>query len=62
MLKHASAWTVVQRPGGILEWTSPTGKVHADIPISTVMFKPDPDWNDWLAAADADPGADPPPF
>lgn len=39
-LKHASAWTVVQKAGGILEWTSPTGRVYPDIPTSRVMFQP----------------------
>lgn len=38
-LKHESAWTVVQKRGGVLEWTSPTGKVYPDIPTSRVMFK-----------------------
>lgn len=40
-LKHATAWTVKQRPGGVLEWTSPTGRVHPDIPTG-VAFEPDP--------------------
>lgn len=41
-LKHESAWTVVQKPGGVLEWTSPTGRVYPDIPTSRVMFQPVP--------------------
>lgn len=40
-LKHATAWTVVQRPGGVLEWTSPTGRVHRDRPVSSVSFSTD---------------------
>ena len=47
-LKHATAWTVRQRPGGILEWTSPTGRTHVDRPPATVRFVPAED--------------DPPPF
>ena len=39
-LKHATAWRVTQRPGGVLEWTSPTGRVYPDVPTSTVMFRP----------------------
>ncbi|NLA09303.1 MAG: HNH endonuclease [Microbacteriaceae bacterium] len=39
-LKHATAWCVTQRPDGILEWTSPTGRVYPDVPTSTVMFRP----------------------
>ncbi|MDL5352114.1 DUF222 domain-containing protein [Microbacterium sp. zg-YB36] len=31
-MKHATAWTVVQKAHGILEWTSPTGRVFPDIP------------------------------
>jgi len=61
-MKHASAWTVVQKPGGVLEWTSPTGKVHTDLPVSTVMFKPEADWNDWLASANTTSADAPPPF
>jgi hypothetical protein len=42
-LKHQTAWTVTQRHGGVLEWTSPTGRVYADTPVSTVAFAPDPE-------------------
>ncbi|MCR2814632.1 HNH endonuclease signature motif containing protein [Microbacterium jiangjiandongii] len=49
-LKHASAWTVIQKPHGILEWTSPTGRTHLDIPRRVLEFTA-------LAAAE-----DPPPF
>lgn len=38
VLKHNTAWRVRQRPGGILEWTSPTGRVHPDLPARTVAF------------------------
>ncbi|WP_257514700.1 HNH endonuclease signature motif containing protein [Microbacterium sp. zg.Y909] len=37
-LKHASAWTVTQKPHGILEWTSPTGRIHLDIPRRVLEF------------------------
>ena len=42
-LKHQTAWTVRQKPGGLLEWTSPTGRVYTDTPVSTVAFAPDPE-------------------
>lgn len=37
-LKHASAWTVIQRDDGVLVWTSPTGRVYPDAPAPTVSF------------------------
>ena len=43
MLKHNTAWTVTQSAGGVLEWTSPTGRVYIDKPVSTVEFAPDPE-------------------
>jgi hypothetical protein len=42
-LKHATDWTVRQLPGGVLEWTSPTGRTHRDEPPPRVVFTPDPD-------------------
>ncbi|MDN3496465.1 DUF222 domain-containing protein [Planococcus sp. APC 4015] len=42
-LKHQTAWTVRQRLGGILEWTSPSGAVYNDRPVSSVAFAPDPE-------------------
>lgn len=50
VLKHNSPWHVEQRPGGILEWTSPTGRTYIDRPPPqhTVRFSP--------------VGDDPPPF
>lgn len=40
MLKHHSPWHVRQRPGGVLEWTSPTGRTYVDEPPAqnTVRF------------------------
>lgn len=32
MLKHHSLWHVEQRPGGVLEWTSPLGQTYIDRP------------------------------
>ena len=43
MLKHNTAWTVVQRTNGVLVWTSPTGRVYIDTPISSIEFAPDPE-------------------
>ncbi|MEZ5111488.1 MAG: DUF222 domain-containing protein [Microbacteriaceae bacterium] len=60
-LKHATSWTVVQKPGGVLEWTSPTGQVYPDVPTSSVMFKPTEEWNHAFAEGSPD-GDDPPPF
>ena len=57
MLKHATAWSVVQLPGGVLEWTSPTGQLYRDIPTSSVLFEPDADWNDAFANANANAAA-----
>ncbi len=42
-LKHNTAWTVRQLPGGVLEWTSPTGRIYIDTPVSTIEFAPDPE-------------------
>ena len=42
-LKHQTAWTVTQRHGGVLEWTSPIGRVYTDTPVSTVAFAADPE-------------------
>jgi len=40
MLKHHSPWHVEQRRGGVLEWTSPTGREYIDRPPpqNTVVF------------------------
>ncbi len=43
VLKHDTAWTVKQLPGGVLEWTSPTGRTYNDNPAPTVRFTPGPD-------------------
>lgn len=41
MTKHHTPWKVRQRSGGVLEWTSPTGRRHVDRPpgaAAHVMF------------------------
>jgi len=40
VMKHHSAWRVIQLPDGVLEWTSPTGRVYRDVPVITVAFAP----------------------
>lgn len=42
VMKHHSAWRVRQRPDGVLEWTSPTGRVYDDRPARTLAFEPAP--------------------
>ncbi|MGW9158695.1 DUF222 domain-containing protein [Microbacterium sp. NPDC055665] len=53
MLKHHSPWHVEQRAGGVLEWTSPTGRTYVDRPPpqNTVVFTESGRESD---AADAD--------
>lgn len=43
VLKHHSPWHIEQREGGVLEWTSPTGRVYLDHPPTqnTVVFRQD---------------------
>lgn len=59
-LKHHSAWTVEQKPGGILEWTSPAGRRYENMPAPMVRFLPDRD--DVLASESAAPQAPIGPF
>ncbi|WP_415078409.1 hypothetical protein [Microbacterium sp.] len=54
-LKHATAWTVRQLGGGVIEWISPLGRRYRERPASTVRFVP----TDWASLACA---GDPPPF
>lgn len=44
MLKHHSPRHIEQRPGGVLEWTSPTARVYIDRPPpqNTVVFTHEP--------------------
>lgn len=42
-MKQFTRWQVIQLPGGILEWTSPTGRTYReDAPMPAVHFAPDP--------------------
>ncbi|WP_159498236.1 HNH endonuclease signature motif containing protein, partial [Microbacterium sp. 18062] len=41
--KHGTAWTVTQHPGGVLHWTSPTGRTYTDRPPATIRFVPHDD-------------------
>ncbi|MDZ8276431.1 DUF222 domain-containing protein [Microbacterium aquimaris] len=41
-LKHATPWTVTQRPGGTLHFIAPSGLRHVEKPPPRVMFSPDP--------------------
>jgi hypothetical protein len=43
VLKHNSGWRVRQLDGGVLEWTSPTGRIYTDLPAPAVRFAPDPE-------------------
>ncbi|MBN9155445.1 MAG: HNH endonuclease, partial [Microbacterium sp.] len=52
ILKHHTPWRVRQLPDGVLEWTSPTGRIYRDIPTPPVTFTP--------SAVDP-PGIEPPP-
>ncbi len=56
-LKHATAWTVRQLGGGVIEWTSPTGHIYRDRPPAVVRFVP----TDWLSITPR-PDEPPPPF
>lgn len=58
-LKHHSGWKVKQRAYGLYEWTSPTGRVHIDTPVSRLRFAAPPSPpGKRLASANIDP---PPP-
>jgi len=58
--KQFTRWTVTQHPGGILHWTSPTGRTYADEPLPyspAVRFLPDDP-----PPPDPDDDGMPPPF
>ncbi|MEJ1155164.1 HNH endonuclease signature motif containing protein [Microbacterium marmarense] len=44
-LKHHTPWTVVQKPGGVMEWTSPTGRTYPDHSSSGVHFATDAEFD-----------------
>ncbi len=33
LLKHHTSWAMTQKGGGVIEWTSPTGRVHTTAPV-----------------------------
>lgn len=39
-VKHHTGWSVTQEPGGVMRWTSPTGRETVDKPPSRVRFRP----------------------
>lgn len=39
VLKHHTDWRVQQEEGGVMTWTSPTGRLHRDKPVSSVRFR-----------------------
>ncbi len=56
--KHLTRWNVTQLPGGVLEWTSPTGRTYTDEPLPyspAIHFLPDD-------PPPPDPHQPPPPF
>lgn len=56
VLKHHTDWSVQQDSGGIIRWTSPTGRVYQDRPPSRVRFRratPGGDPGDPVGTADA---------
>jgi hypothetical protein len=63
VLKHHSAWRVRQQPDGVLEWTSPTGRIYPDRParVLTFLTADDPP-ADRAALEELGLEPDPPPF
>lgn len=63
--KQFTRWSVTQLPDGLLEWTSPTGRVYTDhpdpypsaVPPASVRFAPDPP--PWEKRVDDDETAGP---
>ncbi|WP_421075822.1 DUF222 domain-containing protein [Microbacterium sp. SA156] len=43
MLEQMTEWTVTQTEGGVLEWTSPNGRVYTDTPPPVARFTPPDD-------------------
>lgn len=39
VMKHRSDWRMRQKPGGVIEWTSPTGRRYVNEPASRVFFR-----------------------
>ncbi|WP_292874095.1 HNH endonuclease signature motif containing protein, partial [Microbacterium sp.] len=62
ILKHHTAWRVRQLADGVLEWTSPTGRIYRDIPTPPVTFTPSADPPGTEPPPTDPPRTDPPPF
>ncbi|MFT4234408.1 MAG: DUF222 domain-containing protein [Microbacterium sp.] len=43
LMRHNTAWKPKQLPGGVIEWTSPTGTTYIDKPPPVVRFVPSDD-------------------
>ncbi|WP_231916019.1 HNH endonuclease signature motif containing protein, partial [Microbacterium karelineae] len=43
VMKHNSGWGLKQVEGGVLEWTSPAGRVYRDEPLGRVFFQDIPE-------------------
>ena len=62
VMKHQSGWGMRQLPGGVIEWTSPTGHTYAREPESRVYFRDTPAaTSERSAQPDAMTGAEAPP-
>ncbi|MDD7960799.1 HNH endonuclease [Microbacterium thalli] len=60
-MKQFTDWNVTQLGGGVLEWTSPSGRTYReDVPIPAVCFTPEP--GPPPRAGMGDPFDEPPPF
>ncbi|WP_119698236.1 HNH endonuclease signature motif containing protein [Microbacterium halotolerans] len=57
VMRHQSDWRIRQLGGGLLEWTSPTGRIYVDEPVSTVAFREAPHADEPEQTATADAGA-----
>lgn len=57
VMRHQSDWRIRQLGGGLLKWTSPTGRIYIDEPVSTVAFREAPCADEPKQAATADTGA-----
>jgi len=61
-LKHATDWSVKQLDAGVLEWTSPGGRVFTDVTRPVIGFRPDPISDPGHSATATVTDGDPPPF
>lgn len=61
-LKHHTPWQVRQCEGGVLEWTSPTGRLHRERPPSKVRFEPARSLVGQVEVSESAAAAEPQPF